>query len=859
MDGELLVRGQDRDYIIDYNTAEITFTAKRLVNKDKRIVAEFQYADRNFARSLVAGGAIIQKGKFTYGLHLFSEQDNKNKPFAFTLDADQRELLREVGDSINRALIQKIDTVPFSDTQVLYLAKDTIVDGLVYERVFVYSINPELARYRPAFSFVGPGKGNYRQINSTANGRVYQWIAPVEGVLQGDHEPILLLPTPKQNQMLVSTVQYQTDERNFTRLELALSNNNINTFSDKDKADDKGVGIKLVHEGRRKLSASESGLSLLTLANYEMISTNFTQIERFRSVEFERDWNLTSVNPNATQHIISGGLGLEKDLARRATYRLTIFDEANFYRGLQHALNSIYQHQNWLIRTDASLLQSDGLLEKSSFFRQKATVSRLVAKRFNIGIFEEQERSAISSPDSDSLNMRSFHFFEWQAFVNSADTSRLSYDVRYIHRTDWFPKNGAFIRASLGQSVIATANYKFNNNSNLNSSVTYRDLRVYDSLLIGGSDDKTLLSRWEYTFRALKGAISSTTFYEAGSGQEVRKEYTFIEVAAGQGAYTWIDYNSNGIKELNEFEIAVFNDQARFIKVFTPTNQFVRTYNNQFSEILNLGAPSKWSRQKKSVKKFVSRFNNQTAYRIDRKSQDINPLEAFNPLRQTNFDSSLVSLNSSLRNTFFFNKLDAVAGVDYTIQRNQSRVLLVNGYETRKNDLQSFRFRWNVIKRFVLHGDYTEGVKSNNSDFFANRNYSIRYREMEPRVTFQPNVSFKSILSYRFGFKQNQTPEDSDTRSDNSNLSLELRYNVVSKGTLSSRISWVNLKFNGDVNSPIAFEMLEGLLPGDNYVWNISYQRTLANNMQLSLNYDGRKSPTSKMIHTGGVQVRAFF
>lgn len=88
---------------------------------------------------------------------------------------------------------------------------------------------------------------------------------------------------------------------------------------------------------------------------------------------------------------------------------------------------------------------------------------------------------------------------------------------------------------------------------------------------------------------------------------------------------------------------------------------------------------------------------------------------------------------------------------------------------------------------------------------------------------------------------------------------IEIKYNVLDKGSLNLKVNYVKIKFNGIENSSIGFEMLDGLKTGKNMIWGISYQRTLSNNLQLSLMYDGRKSPSNKAIHTGGAQIRAYF
>ena len=68
----------------------------------------------------------------------------------------------------------------------------------------------------------------------------------------------------------------------------------------------------------------------------------------------------------------------------------------------------------------------------------------------------------------------------------------------------------------------------------------------------------------------------------------------------------------------------------------------------------------------------------------------------------------------------------------------------------------------------------------------------------------------------------------------------------------------LNINYKGNSNSAIGYEMLEGLQPAPIYMAN-KHSEKMANIIQLTLNYNGRKSVDVKTIHTGGVQLRAFF
>jgi hypothetical protein len=59
--------------------------------------------------------------------------------------------------------------------------------------------------------------------------------------------------------------------------------------------------------------------------------------------------------------------------------------------------------------------------------------------------------------------------------------------------------------------------------------------------------------------------------------------------------------------------------------------------------------------------------------------------------------------------------------------------------------------------------------------------------------------------------------------------------------------------------SPVAYQMLEGLQAGKNATWRLLIQKNITKFLDINLNYLGRKSMETKFIHTGSIQLRAYF
>lgn len=863
IDGRLLQRGQENDYIIDYNTAELTFTAKQIITKDKRIIAEFQYAERNYARSLYFFSEEIESDKLKVRFNFFGEQDNKNKTLQQTLTESQKLTMFNVGDTLNKAVTSGAELAEFNTSDVFYWKKDTVVGALLYSGIYVYSTNPDSAKYRVKYSYVGENNGYYLQVSTTANGKVYKWVAPVGGILQGNYEPVIPLVTPKKKQMFTTGINYQFTKNHGIDVEGVYTKNDINTFSKFNSENDDGYGIKLNSNNQTVIKAdtvTKQHLNAVYNVGYEYIQQFFNPIERYRAIEFERDWNRpTSAPINTDQHVGFAQVGVQKNNKLKLLYGINFFDEGVFYKGLKHSVQSFYNTKTSEIGYNGSYLTSNYNSQLSEFYRHKGTFSQSIGK-IKLNYLDEFEQNNFRKNTTDSLLPRSYQFWEWEANITNKDTTGNLYKLFYRERRDKQAYGGILKDSTFAQNTGFSANVNSIRNHPFSVVFTYRELHLKNANPLYLKPDNTLLSRVEYSPRLMKGFITSSIFYETGYGLENKKEYYYLLVAAGQGTYAWNDYNGNGITEVGEFEISPFPDQALYIKVYTPTNQYVKVLHDQFSFSMNLRPSAFLKDSSGKVLRFISRFATQSVYRVDKKSNDNGKLFTFNPTDIRLDDTLITALTYSFRQSLFFNQSAAVFGTDYTYQNNLSKQLLTNGFETRGNESHEWRWRWNVTRAWSLNSTNIYSIKSTESLFLVNRNYAIESYELEQKLSFQPNTAFRISILYKHNKKQNIITGGVQ-KAELNDFGLEFKFNQVEKGSITGKANFINITYNDaeNENTPVAYEMLNALKPGYNYTWGLSYQRNLSNNIQISINYDGRKSPNSKVVNIGGAQVRAFF
>ncbi len=885
VNGQQMERGADRDYVIDYNLGQVTFTPKRIVSPDMRVVVEFQYANNAYQRSVAFLSTELQTKKVNVHFSLFSEQDSKGQNLQQSLTSGQQTFLSQLGDSIQKAFYRGYDTTTFDPNRILYQLTDTIITPYHFDSIFVYSTNPANAKYAVNFSFVGNNQGNYIPSTSSANGRVYQWVEPVFDtahhvfVPQGSYDPVIFLTTPKYQQMYTLGADYHINKFNTISVEGAMSNNDQNMFSKINNNTNIGFGGHVAYKGTAITandSAKKKNQSINYDVSYDFIQNTFMSIERFRNVEFARDWNITQAAQTYNQHLISGNASYLWAGLGSLTFHVKSLLEDTVYRGIETGLNGSFSKKAFSVTFANSYLNSSSEGLNTNFIRPKADfwISPKALKKWRIGAGYDHEINIFKYKGADTLSSVSYIWQNYSMYIASPDSSKSKYRfevlLRYQQRPD--SATGGFGKPYYAAQTInfkgTIGNWK---NQTLNYTLTFRHAKNADSIAASSPEPENFyLGRVDYNITLLKGVIHSTTLYELGTGREQRTQVTYQVSPTNQGDYIWVDFNHNGIKEINEFVLSPYKTDTSYVQIFIPTPEYVSVNTNQFNEVLNINPAAVW-KNTKGIRKIVSLFSAFASIQINKKTY-VEPnkkvYEYLNPIPLKKEDTSIVATTISSRNSLYFNRLGPKFGMQFDYNYIRARNYLTGGFENNLSEIKDVILRWNVVKAFNTQTTYTNGLKANESAFYAGLKYRFTYNEINTDLSYQFKTFLRLDIKYDFAMKINPTDTVGNQTAQINTFTLEARYNRQKKSTINSSIAYSTIKYN-DKNYPneqLQYAMLNGLQNGNNLVWSISFSQNLINNLQLTVSYDGRMTgfepsdkSTMKPIHTGRAELRALF
>ena len=442
-------------------------------------------------------------------------------------------------------------------------------------------------------------------------------------------------------------------------------------------------------------------------------------------------------------------------------------------------------------------------------------------------------------------------FQSYEVFTGIGDSTKVFVKLGYIHRINDSLQNNSLTKVNNSDTYYLNSKWIQTQKTNLS---LYANYRVFKPTNASSSLQKSLNSRLQYSQKIANNGIHWNTLFETNSGRFPQQDFTYVEVEPGQGSFVWFDYNENGIQELEEFEIAQFQDQATYIRVLLPNQVYIRTHQNKLSQSLTLN-PIQLANSPQASKRFWSHFYNQTSFLIDRKDRNNSTSIRLNPFHSIAEDR--LALQSNFRNQLFYNRGKQRYTISYSYLESKARNTLSFGYIEQQNFSHQLNFLHKIKGQWLISLQTNLDKNYSASENFSSKNYQLKESLLNPKLSYLLDDNKRFDVYYQYQNKNNSIGDLERLTQEKYGVSFTLTQNQ--KAAITGEFNYFSNEFSGNPNTPVAYQMMEGLQPGTNLTWSLVAQKKLTKFLDLNLNYFGRKSETSRTIHTGTVQLKAYF
>lgn len=831
IDGILMKRGENQDYVINYNTGEVTFTSFRPIFQQNFITISYNYANRNYSRYLFTGKVEHQREKFKVGFNWFMENDNKNAPLSLNLSKEDEQILADAGNDPNLMYAPSGVLTEYDVNKILY-RKNAAGN---YE----FSSDPNEPLYQVSFTYFGVNLGDYKTAQTTNNGRVFEYVGPNSG----DYRAVRKLPSPQKSQVFSLNSEYLLKEGKIGA-DISLSNYDLNLFSSKDS--DQNIGYAYRIFGNK--SFTKNNWKGTPSFEYQYIDKQFHILDRINDVEFSRDFNLAQEFNKKTQNRFIFSFLNKWNNKSTLNYRINYLNEQNSYKGIKNDLDFGWISGKFFTKGNLSYLNTTATLQDTKFIRGGVS-TEFTGKKGSWTIGGSMEHNEKKYNDSQLMDVTSFSWKEIFMQKKIGDSTRTKLLAKVYMRDNDSVRDNRLQNMNNILGIMAESQIIKNERTSLNVLIHYRKF-FYQNVdpNVTTRNNDFVVGNVLYNQQLFRNGMRLQAFYELGNGQEAQREFQYIKVTDGQGIYKWTDYNGDGIQQLDEFEIAEYSDLAKYIRVYTNSVRYIPSNKNKLQLALFVNPAIVFNSENKFLKRwnFNISLNSQNSFYKKDKVLVLNPFEK---------NSDQILKNQNILASVQFNPTDKSGwNGNYRFITNDNLINANFSNEERQQTSQFVNIGYWFNKEFRVDWENSVHDIKNSSQLFTTRDYRLNNFETKPKATYKFTDAIQAELSSAYRQKKRQDGEELLKAFDvTGTIQWERR-----KTSIRGNFSFINNNFNGNNFSIVGNQMLDGLKPGKNQVWSVFIQQAINSFIQLNLNYEGRNSG-DRTIHIGSMQVKASF
>lgn len=851
IDGEIMKRGENNDYTIDYSNAEVTFTPKRLITSLSRITIDFEYTDLNYKRNFLGANFIstVLNNKVSFGLSYYREGDDEKNPFELSLSDNDIQILKNAGDNRNNASRSGVSLViPDSNgkTRGYYSKIDTVINYKAFS-YYKYLPGTESSIYNVEFTYVGENKGDYIK-ESLGN---YKFV----GIGNGNYLPIVFLPFPELKQVGNLFMNAALWEGTNFRIELSGSSWDKNLFSKIDDNDNLGYARKITLQIEPKevfiknISLGKFGISF----NDRYIQSRYTTVDRINEVEFNRYYNISSMqNQNQTLREIG--------ITYQPVSKMNIFSQygllkqgVNFFSNrylneikfTDNQVYTFYYKLDYVNSKNESIRSNWNRQSFSSFYS-----FGFLKPSFNF-LYENKEDKL-----NDTLTSTSLKYSE---LIPSFEVGSNAINLRasYSLRDEYLPLNNEMKKLSKANTFQIQLDYSKIKSFTTSLSFALREKKFTDEFEKKGYvNNETILLLSQSRFNLFNNFLTGDLYYQAATEQTARTEKVFMRVPKGRGNYIYLgDLNNNGLTEENEFQLTSYNGD--YILVNVPTEQLFPVidlksylrYRIDFDKII---------KEKNFILNVIKNISMETNLKIDENSKEQNIKEIY-LLHFSKFlnDSTTIRGSQLFQQDLNFFRNNQAFSVRLRFLQRRNLNQFSSGIEKGFFKERSIRVKFRIAEEVNNQTDFVNQIDNLLAPTFSNRARMIIKNELSTDFSFRPENKLEFGFKILTGENKDYHPAKPVIVNVNSQL-IRINYSVANFGRFRIELERTELVSNYMANN-IPFEITRGNVIGKNYFCRAYFDYKIGSNIQTSVNYDARIYGKGKIIQTMRAEARAFF